>query len=186
VSREVLGYRPSGSIASGLDAQTPIGSVSIDPPATTAPTGWYFERFEVGTVFKSKSLAITRELIYGFSDLTGDDNRLHTDPEFMLSSEFGDVIAHGLLLESLGIGLVADLGVFQGTTIALLAADCRFVHTAVPGDQIRVELTITNKRLSTKPGRGVLFRTMRVINQRDEVLVESDLVSLMRTAPAGV
>jgi acyl dehydratase len=145
--------------------------------------GWYFEKFEVGTVFRTRSLAVTRDLISAFAALTGDNNRLHTNAEFMRESEFGDVIAHGLLLESLGIGLIAELGIFQGTTIALLAANCRFAHTAIPGDEIRVQLTVTEKRLSRKPGRGVLFRTMRILNQRDEVLVESELVSLMRTAP---
>lgn len=147
----------------------------------TRDSGWYFEQFEVGQVFKSRSIEITRDRIAQFAALTGDDNRLHTDREFMRQSKFGDVIAHGLLLEALGIGFIAELGVFQGTTIALLYAECRFRNAAIPGDRMRMELVVTDKRPSSRPGRGVLFRTMRLFNQRSEVLVESDLVSLMRT-----
>jgi acyl dehydratase len=145
--------------------------------------GWYFEEFEVGMVFESGPIEITREMISSFAELTGDNNRLHVDPEFMRESEFGDVIAHGLLLESLAIGRVADLGIFQGTTLALLSANCQFKHAATPGDQLRIELEISDKRPSSKPGRGVLFRDMRILNQHGHLLVQSELVSLMRTSP---
>lgn len=145
--------------------------------------GWYFERFEVGQVFETPSIEITREQIIAFAELTGDRNRLHVDAEFMRASQFGDVIAHGLLVESLGIGLIAGLGVFQGTTIALAQADAGFRGAALPGDRIRVRLEITGARPSRKPDRGVLSRRMEILNQRDELLVECDLTSLMRREP---
>lgn len=151
-------------------------------------TGWYFEQFEIGQVFETESITVTREQILAFAELTGDRNRLHIDSDFMRSSQFGDIIAHGLLVESLGIGLVAGLGIFQGTTIALAQADASFRGATLPGDQIHVRLEVTGKRESKKSDRGVLNRQMRVLNQRNELLVECDLTSLMRrrkTASVG-
>jgi acyl dehydratase len=142
--------------------------------------GWYFEEFEVGQKFETAALSITREMVLGFAELTGDDNPLHTDLEFMRQSPAGDVIAHGLLIEAVAVGLIARLGIMGGTTMALAEASCRFLKPVLPGDTIRVVMTIDGMRETSKPDRGLLIRKVEVINQRDEVVVESALVSLMR------
>ena len=171
-------YRPSGIVPSYYEV------MARETSDSESPRGWVLRGIRGRCGVKMRSLTLTRDLIYGFAALTGDDNRLHTDPEFMQDTEFGDVIAHGMLLQSLGIGLFAELGVFQGTTIALLAADCRFQRTAVPGDEIRVELTINNKRISKSLGAECCSDHARD-QPAGRVLLETDPVSLMRTAPAS-
>jgi acyl dehydratase len=145
----------------------------------------WFEDFEVGQVFATDSRRIEREEILAFAALTGDNNPLHTDAEFMRSSEVGDVIAHGLLIQSIAIGLLADLGIMEGTTIALAQVDARFVRPVLPGDEVRVVVRIDSTRPSKKPDRGVVVRVLEVRNQRDEVVVESRLVSIMRRRVAA-
>jgi acyl dehydratase len=145
--------------------------------------GLYFEQFEVGQQFKTDRRRVTREMILAFADLTGDHNPLHTDVELMRSAPAGDVLAHGLLIQSLSVGLIADLGIMTGTTIALLEASCRFLNPVIPGDEVHAVVTIASKRETSKPDRGVVIRTVEVLNQRDEVAVDSTLVSLMRRRP---
>jgi acyl dehydratase len=144
---------------------------------------WY-EEFEVGQMFETRPRRIDRETIRAFADLTGDTNPLHTDVEFMRASQQGDVIAHGLLLEAIAIGLIADLGIMEGTTIALAEVSARFLRPVLPGDEIRVIMSIEDKRESSKPDRGVVVRRADILNQRDEVAVSSTLVSIMKRRPA--
>lgn len=142
--------------------------------------GMWFEEFEVGQVFETASKRIDREEILAFAELTGDRNPLHTDPEFMRTSKSGDVIAHGLFVQAVAIGLIADLGIMEGTTIALAEVNARFVRPVLPGDEVHVVVTIESTRPSRKPDRGVVVRATEVRNQRDEVTVSSRLVSIMR------
>jgi len=44
-----------------------------------------------------------------FARLSGDDNPIHTDPEFCAGTRFGRPVAHGLLLCSVLRGLVDSL-----------------------------------------------------------------------------
>jgi hypothetical protein len=46
-------------------------------------------------------------------------------------------------------------------------------------------ITIESKRETSKPDRGVLVRAVSVVNQQDEAVVASRLVSLMRRRPAS-
>lgn len=44
-----------------------------------------------------------------FAHLSGDDNPIHTDPDFSAQTHFGRTVAHGLLLCSVLRGLVEEL-----------------------------------------------------------------------------
>lgn len=44
-----------------------------------------------------------------FARLSGDDNPIHTDPEFSARTHFGRTVAHGLLLCSVLRGLVEEV-----------------------------------------------------------------------------
>jgi 3-oxoacyl-[acyl-carrier protein] reductase len=55
-----------------------------------------FDEIEVGQVAKITH-TITLEDIEKFSELTGDDNRLHMDEAFASKTEFKKPIAHGML-----------------------------------------------------------------------------------------
>jgi acyl dehydratase len=104
----------------------------------------------------------------------------------MRDSQHRDVIAHGLLIESVAIGLIAELGIMDGTTIALAEIEARFLAAVVPGDEVRVVMSIERTRLSRKPDRGVVYRVAEVLNQRGELVLSSRLVSIMRRRPLNV
>jgi acyl dehydratase len=142
--------------------------------------GLYFEDFKVGATFRTSTHLVTAAEIEQFAALTGDDNPLHVDPEFARRAGFPDVIAHGVLVQSLAIGLIADLGIMRSTTIALLSSEARFLAPTVAGDTIHVDLRIARKRLSVRGDRGVLWRRAAVVNQKATVVLESRFVNLMR------
>jgi acyl dehydratase len=143
-------------------------------------SGLLYEEFRVGQVFTTAPHVLTREGISAFAELTGDTNPLHTDPAFAQAAGFPDVLAHGMYVQSLAIGLIADLGIMTGTTIALLGAQSTFRRAAFPGDEIRARVRISRKRSTSSPGRGVLWRQVDILNQDDVVLATVRMVGLMR------
>ena len=149
--------------------------------------GKFLEDFSVGDVYTTAHRVVTRDDITAFADLTGDHNRLHTDPDFMKQSDFGDVIAHGLLLVSIAIGLIADLGIMQETTIALSEINVRFRHPILANDRVHAEVEISEVRPSaTKHDRGVLRRIVRVLRDDGMVALEFDTVNVMKRRPQAV
>src|SRR5512142_607643 len=106
--------------------------------------GKYFEEFSVGQKIATGERTITKEDIMDFAKLSGDDNRIHTDPEFSKTTPFGKQIAHGLLGLSIASGLAWQTGLMDGTVIAFREVqEWKFVKPVFIGDTIYVELVTT-------------------------------------------
>ncbi|MBI4280154.1 MAG: dehydratase [Armatimonadetes bacterium] len=145
--------------------------------------GWYFEDFEEGQVFVTPARTVTEADVVTFAGLSGDYNPLHTDAEFAARTPFGTRIAHGLLVLSIVSGLGARTGLFDETTIALLGVDWRFLQPVRMADTIRAEMTVSRKRTTRHPERGILVRGIRVLNQRNEVVQEGTMTLMIRRRP---
>jgi acyl dehydratase len=146
-------------------------------------TGLYFDEFTTGSTFVTASHRVDAAEIAAFAELTGDNNPLHTDRDSAIAAGFNDVIAHGFLVQSLAMGLIADLGIMRGTTVALVGASLRFVAPTVAGDDIRVNLKVTRKRSLAPRPMGLLYRRADVVNQWGAVVIEGRLVNLMKRGP---
>jgi len=142
-------------------------------------TGRYFEDFAKGDVFTTPGRTVGETEVTQFAQLTGDFNPLHTDSVFAAASPFGRRIAHGLLGLSLVSGLVARLGVFEGTAVAALGIENWRYHAPVFfGDTVHVVVTIADTRLTSDGQRGILFRDYELVNQ-DGVTVQSGRMPIM-------
>ena len=133
----------------------------------------YFEDIEVGAEYESPGRTVTETDIVLFAGLSGDYNVLHTDAEHMKSSQFGERIAHGLLVLSMQEGLLGRV-MPDGAGLAHAAIAWRFRGPIKIGDTIRVRARITAKDASAAPGRGIIKVERRVMNQRDEVVQEGE------------
>lgn len=142
--------------------------------------GRTFDQFELGEVIVTARRTITEADIVNFAGLSGDFNPLHTDEEFAKRTPFGQRIAHGMLVASVATGLANQLGVFEGTTLALLEQTVRYKGAVLPGDTIRLELRVAEKKESSKADRGVIAFETLIKNQRDETVIDGRWVLLMR------
>lgn len=141
----------------------------------------YFEDFEIGEKFVSPARTVTETDIVLFSGLSGDYNPLHTDLEFSKNTGFGDKIAHGLLGLSILTGLHSRLGIIDGTAIAFLGIEnWKFIRPIFPNDTIHFEMTIANKKETSKPDRGIIYREFTLYNQRNEVVQQGTLPLMMK------
>ena len=140
----------------------------------------YFDDVVVGTTFETASHTITAANIARFCDLTRDHHPLHTDADYAGSRGFGGVIAHGLYGLALMEGLKTELKLYENSSIASLGWDrVRFLRPVIAGDVVRVGFEFTEKRTSSRPGRGIVTETLRLLNQRDECVIEAQHSALL-------
>ena len=144
------------------------------------PRGRYFEEFKVGQTFETAGRTINPADLSQFAGLSGDFNPLHTNEEWAKATPFGGRIAHGLLTLAISSGQQNQLGLFEGTTLALLGLDkVRFTAPVRFGDTIHTELTVKETKESFKPDRGVVTFDVAVKNQREEAVLQYELALLL-------
>lgn len=142
--------------------------------------GKYFEDFNIGDVITTARRTVTEADVAAFAGLSGDFNPLHTDEEFMKTTPFGSRIAHGLLTVAIGTGLINQLGIFEGTNLALLNMSINYKGAVKFGDTIRLELKTVEKKDTTKPEKGIITYDVNILNQNDETVVEMTWILMMK------
>jgi acyl dehydratase len=132
--------------------------------------GLYFEEFSVGQKFVTEKRTITENDIMTFAALTGDNNRIHTDPEFSKTTVFGRQVAHGLLGLSIASGLAWQTGILDGTVIAFREVDeWKFIKPVFIGDTIYVTMEAKEVKALPRIGGGSVIIQLEVKNQNEEV-----------------
>src|SRR5215471_13670194 len=149
----------------------------LDRPLSRAMTrvgimGLYLENFVLNRTLVTKARTVGEADVSLFAGLAGDFNPLHVDEEFAAKSEFGTRIAHGPLVLSMAIGLMAQLNL-----------KWEFKRPVKLGDTIRARVTPVEKRATRKPGRGVLVLRFAVENQRGETVQTGSITLLMKMRP---
>jgi acyl dehydratase len=142
--------------------------------------GLTFEQFDLDEVFTSQSRTVTEADVVNFAGLSGDFNPLHTDEEFGKTTPFGGRIAHGVLGLAIATGQANQLGVFEGTTIALMQQTVKYVGAVKFGDTIHLELKVAEKKETSKTDRGVVTFDATVLNQSGKAVIDSQWVLMMK------
>ena len=142
--------------------------------------GTYFSEFEVGHTYKTARRTITETDVVMFAGLSGDYNPLHTDKVFAEKTPFGQRIAHGMLITSISTGLAQTLGIFEGTTIALMQQTFKYTAPTFFGETIHLEMTVKATKASSKGGKGVVTFDSQVIKQDGTVVNQGEWVVMFR------
>jgi acyl dehydratase len=139
-----------------------------------------FDRLELGARFRSRGRTITEADLVAFAALSGDSHPLHTDAEWAAASEFGERIAHGMLIISYGVGLVP----FDPEWVLALRGFERvvFKRPVRIGDTIRVEGELEAKR-ELDAATGLAEFGWRVVNQRDAAVALAKVRVVWRRTP---
>ena len=146
--------------------------------------GLYFEEFFVGQKTVTEKRMITEDDIMTFAALTGDDNRIHTDPEFSKTTVFGKQVAHGVLGLSFALGLAWKTGILDGTVIAFReVSEWKFVKPVFIGDSIYVDMETKETKALPRIGGGSVTIMVEVKNQNDEVCHRGSWIVLMMSKP---
>jgi acyl dehydratase len=112
---------------------------------------------------------------------------IHTDEQAAQQGPFGGLTASsgysiGLWYSSINRGVwnhpERPVVLIGGIDMRL-----RYPNPLRPGDRVRASLVISSKRLSSKPGRGVVEGTSELVNQDGAVIIAGEAVYLIAARP---
>jgi len=123
---------------------------------------------------------VTQQDIAAFAGASGDTNPVHLSEEFAKSTQFGGIIAHGMLTASF---ISTVLGTqFPGSgSIFLGLNNLKFLEAVRPGDTITTTVTVTEKH----PTKPVVKFSCECVNQHGKKVITAEAVVLAPTKSAG-
>ena len=145
--------------------------------------GLNFGAHKVGEVYRTLARTVSETDIVNFVNQCGFTEPLFIDMEYVKrESVFKRRAAPGALTFALSEGLVMQTGLIHGTGMAFLGGELKVVAPVLEGDTIRVEVEVADKRETKKTDRGIVTYKHRVLNQRDEVVLEATIQRMIRRA----
>ena len=116
-----------------------------------------------------------------------DPHDMHVDPEAARRGQFGGLIASGWHTTALMMRLMVGGFLNQRASIASPGVDeLRWLKPVYPGDVLRCETEILDKRASqSRPEMGSYRSRMTVLNQDDAPVMTFISIGLIATRPAG-
>ncbi|ESX82944.1 MULTISPECIES: MaoC/PaaZ C-terminal domain-containing protein [unclassified Mesorhizobium] len=138
----------------------------------------YFEDYQIGSSRMTSGRTITETDFVVHAGHTGDFFPHHMDAEFMKTTPFGQRIAHGTLVFSVGVGLTAS--VVNPVAFSYGYDRLRFIKPVFIGDTIKTRATISAKEDDPKrPDSGRVVERCEVINQHGNVVLVADHIYIV-------
>lgn len=120
---------------------------------------------------------ITQKDIEDFAAVSGDNNPVHLSEEFAKNSQFGGVIAHGMLAVSF-ISKILGTEYPGPGTIFMGMNNLKFLAPVRPGDTVEAMVEVTKKH-DSKP---VVTFECSAVNQDGVKLLEAEAVVIAPTS----
>jgi len=143
----------------------------------------YFEEYTEGDNHHSHGRTITEADIVLHAGQTGDFYPHHMDAEFCKEQPFKERIAHGTLILSVAVGMLA--GEINDVAMSYGYDGIRFIRPVVIGDTITAHATIAEKREYAKNPEqfGLVDEKVEVINQKGELVMALTHIYLVQKKP---
>ena len=131
----------------------------------------YFEDYEVGSSRTSTGRTITEADIVTHAGQTGDFYPHHMDAEWCKTQPFGARMAHGTLVLSVSVGMLA--GEINESAMSYGYDKVRFIAPVFIGDTITSKAEIVAKRDHAKKPEefGMVDEQVTVTNQKGETVI---------------
>lgn len=142
--------------------------------------GLYFDEYTENWSHESMGLEITDEMIGTFVELCRFTSPTFTDRSYAAKNYSGRM-APGIFVLSLAEGLVIDAGLTRRRGIFLMELQPKFLKPTYAGDTITNRVSLSHKRLTSKPDRGVVVTSHNVCNQKGEVVISYLSTRMIRT-----
>ena len=146
----------------------------------TLGLGLYFEDLPVGRQFRTIGRTVTEADIVNFINTTGMTEVLFSNMEFLKTeSDIKQRVAPGALSYCFAEGLLVQ-ATMQHTGFAFLGMELTIENPVFAGDTIHVECEVTELRLASKGDRGLARFANRVMNQKNETVLEYNPLRLLK------
>lgn len=137
-----------------------------------------FEIYQIGHARETGGRTITETDIVLHAGQSGDFYPHHMDAEWCRTQPFGQRIAHGTLIFTIGVGMTA--GEINPLAMTYGYEKLRFPKPVFIGDTIRVKVTIFDKRDHKRPEFGIVVEKLEVLNQRGECVMACEHLLLVK------
>jgi acyl dehydratase len=145
--------------------------------------GLTYEQHEIGATYETLHRTVGDADISAFVNLCGFTEPLFMDMEFVAKeSVFKGRPAPGAFTFCLAEGLIIQTGLIHGTGMSYLGSEIRIAAPVLAGDTLGVSVTITDKRETKKPDRGIVTYKHEVTNQRGELVLEATVRRMIKRA----
>ena len=136
-----------------------------------------FEQLAAGQEFVSRGRTVTEADVVSFAALTGDWHPQHADARWAADSAFGERIAHGMLVVSFAVGLIA----FDPDRVMALRriSDATFKRPVRLGDTIHVAGSIAETR-ELDDTAGLVTLALKILNQDGRAVCRARIEVLWR------
>lgn len=185
--RAVLHHMQRTAVQGSPEILTAVTGVWHSGAATDAGGEHPFRKslaeLHIGDQIRSGVREVTLADIEEFAEFTGDTFYAHMDEEAATANPFfPGRVAHGYLLVSWAAGLFVDPE--PGPVLANYGLEnLRFLTPVSPGDEIRVTLTAKQITPRETDEYGEVRWDAVIHNQRDEVVAEYDVLTLVAKTP---
>ena len=149
----------------------------------TIGIGFHFEDLPVGTRFKTLGRTITEADLVAFVNLSWLTEELFTNADQRGGMAIRGRVVPGALVYSCAEGLLTPS--MQDTGLAFLHAELNVKGPTFVGDTIHVECEVIEARPTSKPGRGLVRTSNRVVNQRGETVLAYNPLRMLKGRAGG-
>jgi acyl dehydratase len=143
----------------------------------------FYEDYIVDSKRETLGRTITETDVVMHAGQTGDFYPHHMDAEWCKTQDFGQRIAHGTLIFSVGVGMTA--GAVNPESMSYGYDRLRFIRPVFIGDTIHVNVTIKEKRDHPKrEQQGVVTELVEIFNQYNELVIVCEHLLLVNKKEA--
>lgn len=147
--------------------------------STNAFPSRFFEDFEVGKTYPTRSRTITDADHEAFCRLVGYEVPMFLDDNYAKSRGLPGRICPSHLIMSFTTAETGNL--FRESIIALMAIEnAKFLGMVRPGDTLRTEVEVVEKRDTRDARRGIVVFRDHVYNQHGAEVFRNDKIALLR------
>ena len=142
----------------------------------------YFEDFVIGEGRQTMGRTVTETDFVVHAGHSGEFVAHHIDAEFCKTLPFGQRIAHGTMVFTIGVGLTATI--INPVAFSYGYDRLRFVKPVFIGDTIRSRVEIIAiEPMEKRPGFGRVTERLTVTNQKDETVLVADHIYMVERQP---
>lgn len=142
----------------------------------------YYEDYEIGQSRQTMGRTVTETDFVTHAGHSGDFFPHHLDAEFCKTLPFGQRIAHGTMVFTIGVGLTAT--VINPVAFSYGYDRLRFVKPVFIGDTIRSRVEITAmEAMEKRPGYGRVTERLTVTKQSGETTLVADHIYMVERRP---
>jgi len=146
----------------------------------------YLDDFKPGETFESFPQTLTQRHFTAFAEMTGDAHPIHYDADYARAKGWEAPIAHGLMLLGLcALGAAPISSELTDSMVAMLGNDVRYKRPAFVGDTVTPQFMVVAVEPKDNE-RGILRLSIKLHNQRNELVLEGTHVLMLKRRGAHV